>query len=316
MYHLSSSVVLGWSLGSNDAANVFGTAVASRMIRYRTAIILAALFIMIGAMVQGFGGIRTLGGLTEQTSRSATIVALMAGITVMLMTALKLPVSTSQAVVGAILGVGLAVAPQQVQWSRLVKVVTCWVGTPIGSAIIAAVLYPLLGRLLDRMRINFVSRSILLKSVLLISGCYGAYALGANSAGNVVGMFHGTGVLEGFANAEALLALIGGASIAMGVLTYSRNVMFTVGSRLVQLGAFSAWIAVLSMAVTVHVYAFIGVPVSTSQAMVGAVLGIGLVKGSRTINRKTLVRIVLGWLATPAIAGAASYAVASLSSRL
>jgi PiT family inorganic phosphate transporter len=60
-------------------------------------------------------------------------------------------------------------------------------------------------------------------------------------------------------------------------------------------------VAILAEAITVHIYAIIGVPVSTSQAIVGAVLGIGLVKGVRTIQMKTLAKILFGWIGTPAI---------------
>ncbi len=310
MYQLSGCVILGWALGSNDAANVFGTAVASRMIRYRTAILAAAAFIMLGAVLQGQEGMRTIGGLVRQTPRSAMVLSLVAGLSVLLMTTLRLPVSASQAVVGAILGVGLRLDPAQVQWARLGKVVACWVGTPLGAAIVAVVLYPTLGRLFDRWRINLISRSIALKAALLLSGVYGAYALGANNVANVTGVFYQTDLLKGWPHPELVLTLLGGASIALGVLTFSRSVMLTVGSRLVELGAFSALVVVLSEAITVHIYAFIGVPVSTSQAVVGAVLGIGLVKGIRTIHRATLVRIVLGWALTPLIAGTICYAIA------
>jgi len=308
--YLCGSMVLGWSLGANDAANVFGTAVASRMVRYRTAVALAAVFILLGATLEGARGIRTLGGLADQTLRSALVVSLTAGATVILMTVLKLPVSTSQAVVGAILGMGLRRAPDSVQWAALGKVALCWVGTPVGAALIAVILYPTLGRAFDRLHINLVSRSIVLKAALLISGSYGAYALGANNVANVTGIFYGTALLEGSEHAEMFLGLLGGAAIALGVITFSRSVMFTVGSRLVQLGAFSALIAVLAQAITVHIYAYVGVPVSTSQAVVGAVVGIGLAKSVRTIDRRVLVRILVGWLATPAVAGVACYAAA------
>ena len=57
---LSGGVFLGWALGSNDAANVFGTAVASRIVRYSTAIVLAAVFVLIGAATEGRRGLETL----------------------------------------------------------------------------------------------------------------------------------------------------------------------------------------------------------------------------------------------------------------
>ena len=95
-----------------------------------------ALVILLGAILQGAGGVHTLGNLTAQTARSAMIVSLVAGLTVLAMTTLKLPVSTSQAVVGAILGMGLRICPQEIQWHGLVKIAICWVGTPIGAAVV------------------------------------------------------------------------------------------------------------------------------------------------------------------------------------
>ena len=88
--------------------------------------------------------------------------------------------------------------------------------------------------------------------------------------------------------------------------------MMTVGRSLVELEAFSALVAVLAMAVTVHVYAHLGVPVSTSQAIVGGVLGIGLFKGAKTINRRAVVNILFAWLNTPLIAGIVCWAGAKI----
>lgn len=307
MYAILGGVSLGWALGANNAANVFGTAVASRIVRYRTAIILCAVFVVVGALVEGGRGIRTLGQLTHQNELSALVTCLVAALTVTVMTALKLPVSTSQAIAGCAIGMGLYVSPGQIGWIELGKMMLCWVGTPIGAAIMAFLLYPILAWMLERLRLNVVTRSIVLKIALIISGSYGAYALGANNVGNVTGVFYNTGL---FGNNETILCLIGGLSIALGILTYSRNVMFTVGYRLVELDAFCALVAVLAMAGTVHVYAKLGVPVSTSQAIVGSVLGIGLLKGIKTVSRRTLVGILFGWIATPLLGGMACYCLA------
>jgi PiT family inorganic phosphate transporter len=61
---------------------------------------------------------------------------------------------------------------------------------------------------------------------------------------------------------------------------------------------------VFSEGVTVHVFAEIGVPVSTSQALVGAVIGVGFMRGVRSIHSDVLKNIVLGWVLTPIVAGA------------
>ncbi|MBA7690915.1 Sulfate permease CysP [subsurface metagenome] len=286
---------MGWSLGSNDSANIFGTAVYSKTIRYRTAVILCAVFVIIGALLEGQRGMHTLSGLVEQTADSAFAAALAAALTVTIMTIFKLPVSTSQAMVGAIIGIGIFRG--DVSFTGLTKVVLCWIGTPVGTVITTLILYPLLARIINRLPINIFTRDYILKIGLLTAGSYGAYALGANNVANVTGVYIETGQLSVF-----MAALIGGMSIALGAVTYSKNVMLTVGKKLVKLDPYSAFITVFTSALVVHFYAKVGVPVSTSQAIIGSVLGIGLLKGVQTINIKTLLSILFGWLGTPLIA--------------
>ncbi|MBN2498131.1 MAG: anion permease [Deltaproteobacteria bacterium] len=300
MWQVGAGVFLGWSLGSNDASNVFGTAVASRMVKFWTAAVLCSGFVILGALLEGQEGIETYRQLSPIPLNLAFVVALAAAATVTLMSYWSLPVSTSQAVVGALVLVG--VLQQNLDCSSLVKVVLCWLGTPIGAAIVTIVLYYTVGKM-----INLVFPSLFfwdkgLRWSLIIAGSYGAYALGANNVANVTGPFVGPDGLSPF-----WATLIGSLAIALGVLTYSHKVMGTVGRNLVRLDAYTAFIAILAEAVTVHVYAIIGVPVSTSQAIVGAVLGIGILKGVRTINVRTLGRILFGWLGTPAISGAVAF---------
>jgi len=253
---------MGWALGSNDSANIFGTAVYSKMVRYRTAVILCAVFVMIGAYLEGSRGMETLSGLVDQTVESAFIASMAAAAAVTVMTVVNLPVSTSQAMVGAILGIGFVLGDINLQ--GLTKVLICWVGTPVGSMVMVILFYVSIGLLLDRIPMTIFMRDAVLRIGLVAVGSYGAYALGANNVANVTGVFIDTGQLT-VRNA----ALLGGASIALGALTYSRNVMKTVDRKLVKLDPFSVFIEVLSSAVVVHIYALVGVPVSTSQAIIG-----------------------------------------------
>jgi len=295
MWSLLGGVFLGWSLGANDAANAFGSAVSSRMIKFWAAALLAALFVLLGALFEGRAGIETLRGLTSLTLKQAVVSSVSAALTVTIMTLLKLPVSTSQAVVGAILGMGFY--NRAIDLSGLGKVVVCWFGTPIGGLVIAALLYKLMGTFYNRARIDVFGSDILLRTALVIVGSYAAYALGANNVANVTAVFVGAGTLSIFA-----AALIGGLSIGFGILTGSRRVMETVGRRLVRLDPFSALVVVLSEGITVHLYTKVGVPVSTSQALIGAVIGVGLIKGIKTVSRRTLRNILMGWFLTPVVA--------------
>jgi PiT family inorganic phosphate transporter len=288
-------VFLGWSLGANDAANCFGSAVASRMVRYWTAALLCAVFVLVGALLEGQAGIETLSGLTSIDLEQAVVITVAAGLTVTIMTVFGLPVSTSQAAVGAILGIGFF--NQEINVAGLGKVVACWFGTPTGAVLVALVLYKTLALIYNHLRLSLFQADMLLRAALVAAGSYAAYALGANNVANVTAVFVGAGTLTVFA-----AAVIGGLSIAFGVVTYSRGVMETVGRKLVRLDPFSALVVVLTEGLTVHFYTVLGVPVSTSQAVIGAVLGIGIIKGAQTIKRKTLYGIFTGWFLTPPVA--------------
>jgi len=293
---LLGGVFLGWSLGANDASNVFGSAVASRMLKFWTAAVLASVFVLLGALLQGQAGIETLKGLTQFTLEQAVVSSVAAATTVTIMTILGFPVSTSQAVVGAILGIGIL--NQQLNLAGLGKVVACWFGTPVGAVVIAVIIYRVLAAFYNNLKINLFQSDMLIRLSLIVDGSYVSYSLGANNVANVTAVFVGAGHLSVFS-----AALIGGLSIGLGILTFSKRVMETVGKKLVRLDPFSALVVLLAEAITVHIFTFIGVPVSTSQAVIGAVLGVGIIKGISTVSGRTLVNILIAWLLTPAVAG-------------
>jgi PiT family inorganic phosphate transporter len=300
MWKLIGGVFVGWSLGSNDAANLFGTGVAANVVKYRTAIILTSFFVVIGALLEGHKSMDTVGEMSRMSHMAAFIVAFSAGLCVAAFSYLSLPVSTSQAIMGAVLGIGtISGIPN---FSRLYKVVLCWIFTPIGAMMFGFVFYPLFANIFNKILMDLHLRNLLIKVALIFAGCYGAYALGANNVANVTGVYVGSGLLTPF---EA--ALIGSLSIASGVLTYSKKVMDTIGKKIVELDGFSAFIAGFSAAVTVHIFTQIGVPVSTSQAIVGSVTGVGLIKGVKTVRKRTLIEIGIGWISTPLSSGVIAY---------
>ncbi len=297
------SLYLGWSLGSNDAANVFGPQVNSNIIRYRNATILTAIFVVIGSALEGRRAFATIAGISDLVLATAIIAALAAALTVSVMSYFGLPISTTQAIVGSIIGLSL-LKGTPVDHAKLTKIFLCWLFTPLGSALVAFVLYNLLTYFWQKRTENIIAFNRTVRMLSILIGCYAAYALGANNVGNVMGTLVGAKMLS-----PLWATVLGGLSISTGVLTYSRNVMYTVGKKITPLDPFSALVAVLAEAVTLHSFAQIGVPVSSSQAVVGAVVGVGLVKGMKMINRRTLIIILVGWVLTLFISGAVAYAL-------
>ena len=298
MEKLLGAALLGGALGANDAASVFGPAVSSRAVRYRTATLIAAVCVVLGAWLGGEAAIQALARVGTQTAASAFAVTLSAGVGMIVLIAARMPASSSQAVLGAILGGALATG-SSIDFTIVRRLVQGWVLTPIIACVIAAVLYVGLVAVTRRLpRQGLAHLDTLVRIALLLAGAWGAYALGANNAANVTGVFAASGMLT---SEEA--GLLAGGTIMLGMVGFGRHLMFLVGRRLVQLEPPSALVVMLGQALVVHHFAVQGIPVSMSQALAGGALGIGLIKGARTIHTWTLLRILLGWIATPLVGG-------------
>ncbi|MCB1184245.1 inorganic phosphate transporter [bacterium] len=331
---LSSGLFLGWSLGANDAANVFGTAVGARMVRFRTAALVCSVFLVLGATISGAGAAHTLGKLGAVNALGgAFAVALAAGLTTFVMTRLRMPVSTSQAIVGAILGWNLYTA-SLTDAGSLANIVLVWVVCPVLSGVVAIGLFVLVRLALRLTRPHLLRLDAGTRLGLLVVGAFGSYSLGANNIANVMGVFvpdnpfHDV-TLFGWLPITGVQQLfgLGALAIAVGVFTYSRQVMGTVGSGLARVSPVPALVIVLAHSITLFVFASQGlrdfllarglpalplVPVSSSQAVIGAVVGLSLFKGIG-VRLRILGEISLGWVATPvaacAVAGVLLFAL-------
>lgn len=331
---LAGGLFLGWALGANDSANVFGTAVGTRMLRFKTAAILCSVGILLGAVISGAGPAETLGKLAAIDSlREASIASASAGLTVFLMTRKGLPVSTSQAIVGALIGWNLS-NNIQTDLTVATKILSTWILCPILAGAIAAALLPLTGLAIKTARLRLLQQDAFTRWALVIAGFLGAYSLGANNIANVMGAFaHSidldTVSLGGLISLSPLqqLFLIGSVAVAIGVFTYSRQVMMTVGKDLFELSPVAGWVVVMAHSIVLFIFtskalsqwiAGVGlpaiplVPVSSSQAVIGAVIGIGLIRGRHGIRWRVLGGIGLGWLMTPVASGVVCFAALAL----
>jgi PiT family inorganic phosphate transporter len=321
---LASGLFLGWSLGANDAANVFGTAVGTRMVKFGTAALICSLFIILGAVLSGAGAAHTLGKLGAINAIGGSFMAAFAAaLTVYGMTKLGLPVSTSQAIVGAIIGWNLF-SGFPTDTASLIKIVGTWVACPLLAGVIGIILYKLTTVILRWAKLHIVRLDAYTRLGLILAGAFGSFALGANNIANVMGVFVSANPftsfsLGGLANFSAIqqLFLLGALAIAVGVFTYSKRVMLTVGGGLFPLSPVGAWVVVVAHSIVLFLFASRGlehflassglptiplVPVSSSQAVVGAVIGIALLKGGRGIKWRVLLNISSGWVTTPIVA--------------
>lgn len=326
---LSSGIFLGWSLGANHAGIFWGTAVGTKMVRFKTAAILCSIFVVLGAVIGGSGASATLNKLgTIEHIAAAFTVAFAAALTTYYMSRAGLPISTSQAIIGAIIGWNIY-SDKLTDYIVLVKIASTWVISPILTGFTTYVLFKIVQYFFNRTKLHMVQIDNLTRIGLILVGIFGSYALGANNIGNVMGVFVNSNPFKSITifkfislDPSKILFFVGGIAIAIGVSTYSKKVMSTIGNNLYRFSPITALIVVLSVALTMFLYAssaihnflisnglpaFPLVPISASQAIVGSVIGLGLARKNVDVNFNQLGKIIVGWVVTPIFAFLISY---------
>ncbi len=324
LFFLSSGLFLGWSLGANDAANIFGTAVGSKMVHFRTIASVAAVCVVIGAVCGGAGASETLGALGSVNALAgAFMVALSAALAVYFSLRVGITVSTSQAIVGAIIGWNFY-AGKQTDIETLAEIFATWTTCPLLSGVVAVFLYFIIKKLQKYSSMHLLMLDQLTRIGLIVTAAVGAYALGANNIANVVGVFVPSSPFKPLAlgsaftlSSQQVLFLLGALAIAVGIMTYSKKVIRKLGNSLMRMSPMLALIVVLSQALVLLLFSSVTlhnwlaahnlpalplVPVSSTQAVIGAIIGIGLAKGGRGINWRIIGKIITGWVAAPALA--------------
>ena len=324
LFFLTSGLFLGWSLGANDASHIFGSAVGSKMVTFRKAAIIASVFFILGAVIQGSGTSHTLDKLGSVNAIGGSFtLAFAAAITIYMMTKFALPISTTQAIVGAIIGWNFFTG-NHTDSTTLGKIVSAWIAGPVIGAAFAVLLYIIVKKFKKSAKIHLIRFESYIKTGLIVVGAFGAYSLGANNIANVMGVFVPAFHLKDInlwiitLNSSQQLFLLGGLACATGILTYSWKVMNTIGNNILELSSEAALVVVLAQALVLFIFSSTGlsnlivraglppipmVPVSSSQVIVGCILGIGLYKGARNINFRVLGEIGLGWIISPVASG-------------
>ncbi len=157
----------------------------------------------------------------------------------------------------------------------------------------------------------------------VISACFVAFAHGSNDVGNAIAPFAavvyidqtGTVPINSFDIPVWILAL-GGTGIVAGLAVLGKNVITTIGEGIIDLKPSGGFCAELATATTILIASRVGLPVSTSHALVGAVVGVGLIQNAKSIQLQTLKSIALTWIATIPIAASFSSIIFILARRL
>lgn len=316
-------------MGANDASNIFGTAVGTKMLRFSVAAVIASIFITLGSVISGQNTADTLNTLGSINALPAAFaVSLSSALAVFLMLKSGISVSISQAIVGGIVGWNLY-TDNPTDMTALTKICSSWVICPIISGVIAVCLYLGLKKILHYNKMHILWQDWIVRIGMILTTALGGYALGANNMANVVGVFIDSCIftpikLGNFYTLSGVqvLFLLGGIAASIGVFTYSQRAIKNVGKNLLAFSPIVAWIVILSQSLvlimfssssfaafltSLHLPPLPAVPVSSTQAVLGAIVGIGLAKGGKGIKWNLVLKLMSGWVTSPLIALVLSY---------
>jgi PiT family inorganic phosphate transporter len=373
---------MAWAVGANDVANAMGTSVGSKIITIKQAILIAALFEGLGAMLSSGNVTGTIRNdiidihvyQDQMVLAQGMVAALFASATwLIIATTRGWPVSTTHSIVGALVGFGLVTeGADHIQWHNIASIGIHWVVTPIISGGISWFSFKLIQRFVlthynPLMRVsvffsvmmaigaffasllfsNFIfghheylfalsvactaallsyglnySKSDQILSyreqiqrtekvfglLALCSACAMAYAHGANDVANAIGpMASVVDILQyGYIKQDSLplwLVFLGSCGVVLGLAMYGYKIISSVGSKITTLSPSRSFSAQFATSIVVLVASYLGMPVSTTQTLVGAVLGVGLARGLAAVNLSVVLEIFMSWGVTLPIGG-------------
>jgi len=146
----------------------------------------------------------------------------------------------------------------------------------------------------------------------VLSACAVAFAHGSNDVANAIGplaaaiSIQDSGTVAASAPVPAWMLLVGGLGIVVGLATLGPRVMATVGERVTELTPTRGYAAEFAAALTIVVASQLGLPVSTTHTLIGAVLGVGLARGIGALDFRVVGTIVLSWIVTIPVGAALS----------
>lgn len=302
---ITLSIIYGIAIGTNDAANSFGDWIGSKVGHIRLGLILCGLFAFLGAYLEGGKVIKTIGGGIVPKSYLTTEIVIIATIAAILWAFLAsyfgMPISTTHSAVGGVGGVGLSLIifgkmpAKEFNLKVVQNIIVCWFSTPTVAALISFIIGYLVLSFVKKAKIHR-SATTLSKILLTLSSSYVAYTWGANDVANSVALLVGSGTVP-----LKTACIIGGASIAFGAIFFGYRVAETVGFEITNINPIMGVCADLSCAFTIHFFTQLKMPVSTTHALVGAIVGVGLARGINIVNFRVLKDIVFAWILTPLI---------------
>jgi phosphate/sulfate permease len=291
----AACILIAFGIGSNDTSNALGICIGAGIIKLRKAVLLFGCFVLIGIVLQGQKVMNTVGKDLLEVNLSILSISLsISALLIILSNWKKLPLSTTQVIIGSLTGSGAA-SGADINLLSFSKIVLSWIVSPLVAFFFAFVLYKMMEKTLSRLSFFRIER--ILRIILLISGILIAYNTGANELATALGP-----VIHSGLTSKMPLFLLGVFFVFLGAVLLSNRVIETVGKGITTLDPYSGFAAQFGAGSCVLLFTFLGMPISTTYCIIGGISGVGMVKGMKTVRTDLMKKIIVNWAFAPSLA--------------
>ena len=302
--------------GLHDAANSIATVVSTRVLKPQYAVLWAAFFNFIAFAVFGLHVAQTVGkGIVDAQIIDPVVIfgALSGAIAWNVITWVKgIPSSSSHALIGGLLGAGMAKAGSAaVVWGGVIKTVVAIFASPAIGLVLALML--VLAVAWTSIRLTPLGVDKRFRKLQLVSAALYSLGHGGNDAQKTMGiiavLLYSQGYLGGEFSVPFWVVLSCQAAMALGTLSGGWRIVHTMGSKITRLTPAQGFCAETGGAITLFMATLGGIPVSSTHTITGAIVGVGASRRLSAVRWNVASNIVIAWFITLPAAGAIGAAV-------
>jgi len=287
---------IAFSIGAND--ETMASLVGSKFISVFLAALLGAIMDFIGAVTLGYKVEETIGkGLLsfKISELDALIIIITVALWLVLASLYGWPISTTHAVVGSCIGLGLLkFGIMGVNWNTLRNILLGWIAAPFVGFLAAIIIVKSLLVITSKFTRGLKSKIkvyYLMSLMLLVWASISAYSRGANDIANA------TALLSILYGRSLFVRVVCGLGMSLGLIIVGRRVLKSVGLQLSSLDPLTSLSVQISVALTMLIGTLMKLPLSGTQVLVGAIIGVSKSRGV-WMNISNLKRVVLIWILT------------------
>ena len=308
-------------IGANDASNVFGSAVGSKMVKFRSAIIFFIIFIILGAVINAENPSKIYGDLVLDYPELKKIFLIIFPVVFVTIISLKIkiPSSISQSIIFSLMGFSMA-EKLNINYDLFKKLIYFWIATPVLAFLFSMIFCWFLTNLFRIFKLNVFQIDYQIRISLVIFGCIAAFALGAHLTAAIVGIYAPFLNLDielmnfNLVLDDNKLYFFGSLLIGVGAFIFSQKIVKTIGSQISNIKPIPALAILLTQILILFTFSssfiinnlnlflpfeLFAMPLSASHITFASIIGIASFNKFREVKPQYTKKIILSWIIIP-----------------